>query len=214
MITTPLTAPYLHGVAEVETTARGLRPHRLPAWVRVQFPDPQLLMTQGQPSGVRLAMTTAARTLHLVTHSSRIAYAGVDRPRGSVDLVVDGDVVASDLLDGGDVTEVDLQTGATSFWAGLPHTTTFSLRGAPPGAAGSAAATAPGRDAPRATPDATLPAEISRRRRVVSIGSSPSSEPGSFSRAHAERQKEEFERSPGASVPRRVPSVGSNGPGR
>ncbi|RYV53031.1 GDSL-type esterase/lipase family protein [Pengzhenrongella frigida] len=126
MITTPLTAAFLQGAAEVETTARGLRPHRLPAWVRTQFPDPQLLMTQGQPAGVRLTMSTAARTIHLVAHPSRVAYRGVDRPRGSIDLVADGDVVASDLLDGGDVVEVDLQTGVPDFRAGPAHTAVFS----------------------------------------------------------------------------------------
>lgn len=126
MITTPLTALYLHGAAELETTARGLRPHRLPAWVRAQFPDPQLLLMEAQPSGVRLAMTTAARTIELVSHPSRVAYVGANRPRGSVDLVVDGDLVASDLLGGGDVIEVDLKTGATNFRPGTAHTTVFA----------------------------------------------------------------------------------------
>ncbi|MCL3862110.1 SGNH/GDSL hydrolase family protein [Actinotalea sp. K2] len=126
MITTPLAALYLHGAADIEPTARGLRPHRLPAWVRAQFPDPQLLMAEAQPSGVRLAMTTAARTITLVSHPSRVTYKGVDRPRGSIDFVVDGDLVASDLLDGGDVIEVDFQTGATSFRPGTAHTTVFT----------------------------------------------------------------------------------------
>ncbi|SEM71901.1 SGNH/GDSL hydrolase family protein [Cryobacterium luteum] len=126
MITTSLTAQFLHGAAEVETTARGVRPHRLPAWVRTQFPDPQLLMMEGQPSGVRLAMSTAARTIHLVFHPSRLTYLGADRPRGSIDLVVNGDLVASDLLDDGDVIEADLQTGATSSRPGTTHTTIFS----------------------------------------------------------------------------------------
>jgi hypothetical protein len=31
MITAPPTAPFFRGVAELEETARGLRPHRLPA---------------------------------------------------------------------------------------------------------------------------------------------------------------------------------------
>ena len=39
MLSTPLTAQFLHGAAELERTARGLRPHRLPEWVREQFPD-------------------------------------------------------------------------------------------------------------------------------------------------------------------------------
>jgi hypothetical protein len=125
MLSTPLTAQFLHGAAELELTARGLRPHRLPDWVRQQFPDPQLLMAEGQPSGVRVVLATSARTVSLVTHPLRVAYRGADRPRGAVDLVLDGEPVASSVLDGGDLIEVDLQTGATEFRPGPPHTTTF-----------------------------------------------------------------------------------------
>ncbi|WP_036970851.1 SGNH/GDSL hydrolase family protein [Promicromonospora kroppenstedtii] len=125
MLSTPITPPLVHGAAEVETTDRGLRPHRLPQWARTQFPDPHLLMMEGQPSGVRVVFTTTARTVALVTHPSRLAYRGADRPRGSVDLVVDGAVVASSPLAGGDVIESDLRTGATEFRPGLSHTTTF-----------------------------------------------------------------------------------------
>ncbi|MFI6423966.1 GDSL-type esterase/lipase family protein [Promicromonospora sp. NPDC050880] len=125
MFTTPLTAAFLHGTTEVETTARGLRPHRLPLWVRDQFPDPQLLMVEGQPSGVRVVVATSARTVSLVTHPLRVAYRGADRPRGAVDLVVDGEPVASSVLADGDVIEADLATGASEFRPGSSHTTTF-----------------------------------------------------------------------------------------
>ncbi len=131
MIVTPVTAPLVQGAAELEHTARGLRPHRLPAWVRTQFPDPQLLMTEAQPSGVRLVLSTAARTVELVSHPSRVGYRGADRPRGHVDLVVDGEVVASDTLADGDLVEADLQTGATELRTGPAHTTSF--RGLPAG---------------------------------------------------------------------------------
>jgi len=130
MITTPVTAQLVRGAAELEETARGVRPHRLPAWVRAQFPDPQLLMVQGQPAGVRLTMATAARVLELVSHPARVAYRGADRPRGRVDLTVDDELVASEELGGGDVVEVDPRTGATDFRPGAAHTTTF---GALPG---------------------------------------------------------------------------------
>lgn len=125
MLSTPLSPSLVHGAAEVETTARGLRPHRLPEWARDQFPDPHLLLMEGQPSGVRVVFTTTARTVALVTHPSRLAYRGADRPRGSVDLVVDGAVVASSPLADGDVIESDLRTGATEFRPGPAHTTTF-----------------------------------------------------------------------------------------
>ncbi|MGN6124937.1 MAG: SGNH/GDSL hydrolase family protein [Humibacter sp.] len=126
MITTPISSELLHGHEETEVTERGVRPHRLPAWVRTQFPDPQLLMMDTQPSGVRLAFLTEARVIEVDLHPTRLAYRGADRMRGSVDLLVDHVPVASDLLDGGDTIEVDLQTGQTAFHQGHPHTTRFA----------------------------------------------------------------------------------------
>jgi hypothetical protein len=125
MHTTALTPAIVRGAAELENTARGLRPHRLPAWARAQFPDPQLMMVEGQPSGVRLVFSTTARTVSLVSHPTRVAYRGADRPRGNVDLVVDGELVASRTLDGGDLVLADLQTGGTEFRPGPSHTATF-----------------------------------------------------------------------------------------
>ncbi|MCP2263937.1 GDSL-type esterase/lipase family protein [Promicromonospora thailandica] len=126
MITTALTPALVHGAAELERTPRGLRPHRLPAWVRTRFPDPQLLMMEAQPSGVRLRLRTTARTVTLVSHPTRLVYRGADRPRGAVDLVVDGEPVASEPLDGGDVIETDLGTGSTELRPGPACTTTFT----------------------------------------------------------------------------------------
>lgn len=125
MTATPITAELVHGAAELETTARGVRPHRLPGWVREQFPDPQLMMVEGQPSGVRIVLRTAARTITLICHPSRVGYRGADRPRGSIDLVIGGEILASDRLGGGDLVEVDLQTGETAFHPGDAHTATF-----------------------------------------------------------------------------------------
>lgn len=122
----PLTPELLRGAAEWEPTPRGLRPHRLPAWVLQQFPDPQLTMVEAQPSGVRIAFATTARRIELVTHPTRVGYRGADRPRGAVDLVSDGTLLASDLLTGGDLIEADLQTGATAFHEGPDHTSTFT----------------------------------------------------------------------------------------
>ena len=123
MITTPL-APLVIGAAELETTPRGIRIHRLPAWVREQFPDPQLLGVEVQGSGVRVAFTTEATSIALVTHASRVTYPGLERPRGRVDVLVDGTLVASDELTGGDVTEIDMATGSVTPRPGEAHTTT------------------------------------------------------------------------------------------
>ncbi|MBP3043692.1 lipase [Arthrobacter jiangjiafuii] len=131
MITTGITPSFVRGAAELETTARGLRPHRLPTWVRTRFPDPQLLMAEGQPSGVRLVLTTTAEVLEVVVHPSRVVYRGADRPRGSLDLVVDGELLQSDELTGGSYTEVDMSTGAGSLVDGPSHVGVF--RGLPAG---------------------------------------------------------------------------------
>lgn len=124
-------AELIRGVAEVEVTPRGLRPHRLPTWVREQFPDGQLLSMESQPSGVRLAFRTTASTVELVTHPTRIGYQGAERPRGRIDVYSDGALVVRDVLTGGDLIEVDLTTGRTALRPGDPHTTTVS--GLPPG---------------------------------------------------------------------------------
>jgi GDSL-like lipase/acylhydrolase family protein/salicyl acyltransferaes SsfX3-like protein len=121
----------VRGVAEVEVTPRGLRPHRLPAWVREQFPDGQLLSMESQPSGVRVVFRTTANVVELVTHPTRIAYPGAERPRGRIDVYADGRLAVRDPLDGGDRIEVDLTNGQTTFHPGEAHTTTVS--GLPPG---------------------------------------------------------------------------------
>ncbi|GAA3573121.1 SGNH/GDSL hydrolase family protein [Microlunatus spumicola] len=127
MITTPIIAAYVRGVAELEPTNRGVRLHRLPAWVREQFPDGQLLAMEGQPSGARLVFRTAASTVELVSHPTRVAYRGADRPRGAFDVYVDGELADRDVLDGGDTVVVDLTTGATAYEPGPSHTTTVRL---------------------------------------------------------------------------------------
>jgi hypothetical protein len=122
----------LRGVADVEDTPRGLRPHRLPAWVRDQFPDGQLLSVESQPSGVRLVFRTTASTIDLVTHPTRITFRGVERPRGRIDVYADDELVVRDELDGGDRVEVDLGSGQTTFHPGHAHTTTVGPLGAGP----------------------------------------------------------------------------------
>lgn len=123
MITTPISTELVRGVAELQAVEGGVRPHRLPAWVRDGYADGQLLAMEAQPSGVRIAFRTRATRVELVLHPSRIAYRGASRPRGSVDVFVDGRLRSSDVLDGGDTTEIDLQTGESTFVPGPPHAT-------------------------------------------------------------------------------------------
>lgn len=126
MISTPFTIDVVHGIATLEATPRGIAPHRLPVWVRQQFPDPQLLAAEAQPSGVRLTFATASSRIELVTHPTRVAYRGAKRSRGRIDVVVDGVLHTRDELTGGDRLEIDLQTGATSAHSGTAHTTTVT----------------------------------------------------------------------------------------
>jgi len=133
MIDVPPTdlAALVRGAAWTERTARGLRPHRLPAWVGRQLGDPQLAAMEAQPSGVRLAFATEATAVEVVLHPTRLAYRQVERPRGAVDLVVDGAVLASEPLTGGDAIETDLATGASALLPGAPQTVV--LAGLPAG---------------------------------------------------------------------------------
>ncbi|GAA1483832.1 SGNH/GDSL hydrolase family protein [Brachybacterium fresconis] len=121
MHSVPLTLDLVRGLAELEPTPRGLRTHRLPAWARAQFPDPQLLAMEHQPSGARLALRTRSQQLELELHSTRVAFRGAERPRGRVDMVIDGELVLSDPLTGGDALDVDLATGESALQPGPTH---------------------------------------------------------------------------------------------
>ncbi|MDQ1103694.1 SGNH/GDSL hydrolase family protein [Nocardioides zeae] len=113
LLDVPLTPAHLRGAVEVERTPRGgLLPHRLPAWARTRLPDPQLLMVEAQPSGVRLALRTAATVLELETRATKRVYVGMPpRPDGVYEVAVGGEVVASGSVGGGDVLTVDLGAG-------------------------------------------------------------------------------------------------------
>lgn len=127
LLTTPITDDLLHGAVETETTPRGVQPHRLPAWARQQLPDPQLLMAEAQPSGVRVVLRTAATRVELDTRPTRIAYVGAPaRPAGVYELVVDGVPTArASVGEGGDVLTIDMTTGGRDVRSGEPGTVVF-----------------------------------------------------------------------------------------
>ena len=131
MITTPVTADLVHGAIDLESTGRGLRPHRLPQAVRERDADQQLTLVEAQPSGVRVVVATAARQLVLEVHAARTAYRGMDRPRGAVDVVLDGSVHLTRTLTAGDVLELDPRTGSSVFTAGTVDR--IDVGGLPPG---------------------------------------------------------------------------------
>lgn len=133
MITTAVTADLLRGALELETTDRGVLPHRLPRWARAQCTDGQLAMAEAQPSGVRLVFRTEATVVELDALRTTTAYRGAPpRPAGTYDLVVDGRLAGQASVDGGDVLVVDLATGSAEHVPGPAGTVRFA--GLPEGA--------------------------------------------------------------------------------
>ncbi|WP_395696282.1 GDSL-type esterase/lipase family protein [Nocardioides sp.] len=125
-ITVPITDDLVHGAIELERTARGLVPHRLPAWARAQCPDPQLAMAESQPSGVRLSMRTAATVIEIDALATRREYVGAPlRAAGRFDLVADGELVAWASPPGGETWIIDLTTGAAELRPGPAGTARF-----------------------------------------------------------------------------------------
>jgi hypothetical protein len=126
-LSVPLTAEFVRGAVELETTATGVVPHRLPGWARRQFPDPQLLASEAQPSGVRLVLRTAATRLELTTRPTRHRYRGLpSRPPGVYDLRVDGELFARASAEGGSVVTTDPATGAVERTSGPPAVVSFA----------------------------------------------------------------------------------------
>ncbi|MEU4387160.1 GDSL-type esterase/lipase family protein [Promicromonospora sp. NPDC023805] len=111
--TTPVTADLLRGAPELEQTPTGVRVHRLPARALAQAADPQLAMVESQPSGVRLAVTTAATSIELRALATRFGFRGAPaRPLGVFDLVVDGRLVGQGSLASATVVTIDMATGS------------------------------------------------------------------------------------------------------
>ncbi|MFF3749517.1 GDSL-type esterase/lipase family protein [Streptomyces sp. NPDC002018] len=127
-ITTPVTTDMLRGFLDVEPTAHGLLPHRLPARARRQIPDDQLAVAEAQPSGVRLAFRTRATTIELDTLPTKRVYRGFPAPADGVyDLLVDGRLAAQATVTGGNVrTIVDMATQSAELREGPAGTARFT----------------------------------------------------------------------------------------
>ncbi|KQT94274.1 lipase [Marmoricola sp. Leaf446] len=108
----PLVPDLVRGALDLERTEHGLLPHRLPARARARIPDEQLAMAEAQPSGVRLALRTAATVLELDVLPTKRVYVGAPpRPDGVHELVLEGRVVAGATATGGRTLRIDLGTG-------------------------------------------------------------------------------------------------------
>ncbi|MEV0440695.1 GDSL-type esterase/lipase family protein [Streptomyces spectabilis] len=127
LITTPLTADLLRGALDLERTASGLLPHRLPARARAQCADGQLAMAESQPSGVRIAFRSRATAVELDALPTKRIYVGAPpRPDGRYDLLVDGDLVGQGSLTGGTTLTIDMATGSTETRPGPAGTLRFT----------------------------------------------------------------------------------------
>ncbi|MGW7524208.1 GDSL-type esterase/lipase family protein [Streptomyces sp. NPDC054783] len=127
MHTTPLIPDLVRGALDLERTARGLLPHRLPARARAQCADPQLAMAESQPSGVRLVFRTRATTVELDTLPTKRVYVGAPpRPDGVYDLLVDGLPAGSGRAAGGNTLTIDMTTGTAEQRPGPVATVRFS----------------------------------------------------------------------------------------
>ncbi|MEU6225769.1 SGNH/GDSL hydrolase family protein [Streptomyces sp. NPDC047042] len=111
-ITTPITEDLVHGALDLEHTAHGVLPHRLPALARAQNTDPQLAMAEAQTSGVRLVFRTRATSVELDSLPTKRAYVGAPpRPDGIYDLLVDGRMAGQGSVRGGNTITVDMAAG-------------------------------------------------------------------------------------------------------
>ncbi|WP_047871052.1 GDSL-type esterase/lipase family protein [Nocardiopsis sp. RV163] len=125
--TTPLTADLLRGALDLERTEHGVLPHRLPERARAQCEDPQLLMAESQPSGVRVAFRTRASAVELDTLPTKRAYTGAPpRPDGVYDLIVDGQLVDQASATGGNTLTIDMATGSAEHRPGPVATVRFT----------------------------------------------------------------------------------------
>lgn len=126
-ITTPITADIVRGALELERTAHGVLPHRLPSRARAQCGDGQLAMAEAQPSGVRLAFRTRATAVELDTLPTKLVYVGAPpRPDGVYDLLVDGRPTGRASVTGGNTLVVDMTTGTTERRPGEAGTLRFT----------------------------------------------------------------------------------------
>ena len=111
-IVTPITPDILFGALELERTDVGLLPHRLPSRARAQCDDPQLLMAEAQPSGVRLMFQTSATAIELEVLPTKRDYVGMPpRPAGLYDLRVNGRLEKQERASGGKVLRIDMAKG-------------------------------------------------------------------------------------------------------
>lgn len=150
MQTLPLDAARIAGALDLDVTAAGTVPRRLPAWSRHQIVDLQHELMITMPSGVRIELDTDSDAIELDVALTLLRFRGMPTIPAVFDLVVDGAVVASVETEAGTIIDYDPVTGDVQFEPGEPTTVRFDGIGAAAGSAGDAGgASASGAGGPR-----------------------------------------------------------------
>ncbi len=121
---------HLAGIWETTVLERGALTERLPERVRAQLVDPAIGFVSSMPSGGRLEFVTDSTSIELEAVFTRLEYAGITPHTATIDLVVDGEALASEVLTETDVirfpdraaTEFEMVHGDPTVirFAGLP----------------------------------------------------------------------------------------------
>jgi len=88
----------LAGISDLTPMDRGSLTERLPAWARAQLVDPAIGFVSSMPSGGRLEFVTDSTSIELEAVFMRLEYAHITPHTATIDLVVDGELVASEVL--------------------------------------------------------------------------------------------------------------------
>jgi len=114
------------GALDVDRSAAGVSPRRLPAWTRSQIPDPLMDAIVKMPSGVRLRFATDARSIEIEVMQTMFRFAMDALIPSAFDLVVDGTLAGQVRTAAGNVFNVDLADPRnTTFDAGEPTVVRF-----------------------------------------------------------------------------------------
>ena len=88
----------LAGINDLTAMDRGALTERLPSWARAQLIDPAIGFVSSMPSGGRLEFVTDATSIELEAVFTRVEYGGITPHTATIDLVVDGELIASEAL--------------------------------------------------------------------------------------------------------------------
>lgn len=122
------------GAPDLEITADGLGPRRLPAWTRSQIPDLFMDAMVSMGSGVRIRFRTDSNVIELDAIVTCVRYLAGPTPTQTVQLIVDGDIAGAinAIATTPSVFELDPENAANiGFTLGSTDTLRFDLPRAP-----------------------------------------------------------------------------------